>query len=146
MSDFKSDLHTGQKGESLLLELWPELIRQDGFHFDFLTPDCCALELKTDTYDMQKTDNFFIERWSDLHKKRPGGPFQALGRGASLFAYLYIKNKKCFVFNTVDLIKHVMELENKKQVSLVYIRNVAWTTTGYKIPRDSVKHLILKIL
>lgn len=145
MADFSSDLSTGHRGELLLLKMCPELIRQDGRHFDFLMPSGEALELKTDTYNMDKTENFFIERWSDLHKKRPGGPYQAFGRGATIFAYLYIKNGTCFFFNTIDLIRHIDKVEKDNKIKPVYIRNHGWTTTGYKISRKDVEHLVVDI-
>jgi hypothetical protein len=140
--DFQKDLLTGQAGEELLHKMFPELVRLDGKHADFITPDFQTLELKSDSYSMGKTKNYFIERWSDVYKKRPGGLWQAFGRGTNYFAYLYVPDKTCFVFRTHELITF---LEQHK-FSEVYIRNRGWTTSGYKVPRALVAHLVVKIL
>ena len=114
-------------------------------HFDFLMPSGEALELKTDTYNMDKTENFLSNDGATTIKTA-GGPYQAFGRGATIFAYLYIKMALAFFFNTIDLIRHIDKVEKGQQNKKpVYIRNHGWTTTGYKISRKDVEHLVVDI-
>ena len=65
------------------------------------------LELKTDTYLMEDTENFFME--TESHGK-PGGPWRALGDGIDFFVYYYIKNNSFFWFHPKSLCKKLDKL------------------------------------
>lgn len=141
-ADFKKDLSLGKQGEALFHEMWAELEALDGKKGDFIAPDFTTLELKTERRALADTENMFVEVWSDVHKKKPGGPYQAFGRGCTYFAYLYLPDKTAFVFNTHELITFLAS----KKYSEIYIRNRAWTSSGYKVPRKDVEALVVKIL
>ena len=97
-------------------------------------------EIKTDTYNMDKTQNFFMERWSVLDKKKPGGPWQALHHGADIFIYYFPANRTYFECKQLKtLVKRLNSLTKKS--GLVYIPNSGWTTAGYKVRRDDVADL-----
>jgi hypothetical protein len=137
--NFKKSLAIGHQGEQAFMLLWPDLKRTDGRTHDFVLPDGSTLELKTDQYDMHSTTNFFIERWSDIHTQKPGGPWQSK---ATLFAYYFIKNGTAFIFNTAQLVEYL----NTQEYRPINIANKSWTTVGYKVSRASLEHLIQKIL
>jgi len=140
--DFQDQLKVGRKGELLLLKKWPHPVRKHAELKgpDFLDSEGRVIELKTDTYDMNKTSNFFMERWSDGKLKKPGGVWQAQEKGVTCFVYLFIQQKVWFVFEDVPaLVKRLDSLTAK-----MYIHNIpnkGWTTQGYKVPRDSLKDL-----
>jgi hypothetical protein len=118
-----------------------KLLRVEGHRkWDFDCTDGYAYELKTDTYSMHKSQNFFMERWSVLDKKKPGGPWQALENGADIFIYCFINNKTYFEFKDLPALVDRLDLLTEKQ-GLVYIPNKGWTTAGYKVKRDSLKDL-----
>lgn len=143
---WKSSLAKGKAGEEMLLQLWPELIKMDNKAADFLLPDGTAVELKSDSYNMIDTANYFIERYSDIDAGKPGGPWQSWGRGCKYFVYMYTQNKTAFVFHTTELMKAVEAMEATGKLKPVSIRNARHTTVGYKVPRQALEHLLIKVL
>lgn len=130
--NFKESLAKGKAGEALLLKLWPELVPTDGRKGDFmLGPN--KVEVKSDNYSMD-TGNFFMERWSDFLKQKPGGVWQALQHEANIFVYWYPKDKIAFIFDSV-ILKNALE-DIIKDLTPVQIPNVAWLTIGFKVPRQ----------
>jgi hypothetical protein len=140
--DMKTQLAVGAKGEKLLLKHWSEPVQK---HPVFKGPDFVdvqdqVIELKTDTYDMEKTPNFFIERWSDFQNKKPGGPWQASEKGVHIFVYLFIQNKTWFIFRDMPaLLKRLEELTDKAYA--INIPNRGWTTQGYRVKRADLQDL-----
>lgn len=138
---FKGSLAKGQKGEELLLEVWPGLTRLDGRKHDFVTEDGETLELKTDSYSVDKTQNFFIELVSSIQGFKVGGPAQALKNGTTYWVYLYSTSKVMYVFETEKLVKEINKLLLTERVELCLIPNRTWTTIGAKIPRRLLSHI-----
>lgn len=140
MHYFNKSLEKGKLGEAMLMELWPDLEQLKGRKSDFKVKSTGKLvELKSDQYDMAKTDNFFIELWSDSAKLKPGGPLQAMMHASDYWVYLFVQNKTMFVFNTNELVDWVMRNSNKyERISIV---NQGWVTTGIKVPRLSLASL-----
>lgn len=135
---FKKSLLIGEAGERLFMEHFPGLIKQPKSSFDFIDPYTKhTYELKCDSYGLDGSPNFFMERYSDWNKKTNGGPWQALGHQATYFVYLYPKDRTFFIFETAKLVE---ALEGMK-LSSVLVRNQAWTTLGYKVPRAKLLHL-----
>ena len=140
--DFKEQLAVGSRGEELFLEYYPTKITIHAEHaYDF---DCvktgAKIELKTDTYNIEKTDNFFLERYSDVHKKSPGGPWQSIEKGVTVFCYYFVRNNIWFQFNDLPaLIERANELTANQ--GLVYIKNKGWVTAGYKVKREDLEDL-----
>ncbi len=139
MHSFKASLAKGKSGEALLQSLWPELVPTDGRSGDFMLGDS-KVEVKSDSYNMDKTPNFFIERYSNNTKKSDGSVWQALKHECMIFVYFYPKNNTAFVFydivqlmNTLDSI--IPDLEP------IFIRNPGYYTVGYKVPRELLKDL-----
>lgn len=76
---FSNSLICGQAGEELFYQLNSDkLLFADGYKFDFtLKHSGKTVELKSDYYDSEKTENFFMERFSDFHRKTEGGVWQS---------------------------------------------------------------------
>lgn len=140
--DFKEQLEVGQAGEADFMEAYPHKLKvhpeRDG---DFVDSRGRKIELKTDTYCMTKTPNFFIERYSDFHKETPGSAWQALGHGCDIFVYMFIKNQTYFKFNDVPkLVERLDELLGERP-GYVFIKNRGWITAGCKVKREDLEDL-----
>ena len=140
---FKTQLEVGQAGEAEFLERYPTKLTihpdRDG---DFIHPDGRKLELKTDTYSMQKTPNFFIERWSVLHQEKPGSLWQAHEHGCSIFCYYFVKNSTYFrIADIPAAIARVETYIEEQKPGMVYVKNRGYITGGYKIPRALLEDL-----
>ena len=142
---FRKSLKVGQSGEELFLSLCKiPMIRLDGFKADFrILKSGRTIELKTDSYDCDRTKNFFIERFSDSVKLTPGGPWQSLGKGIDYFIYFFSKNKKFWQFETKELVNRLDRIIQNKE--LIEIKNEEYTTKGYKIPRSEVEDLAINL-
>lgn len=134
---FKVSLEKGRLGENFLIANMEGMRALDGRRGDLLTPEGYIMEVKTDGYDMAKTKNFFIERWSDIIKGKPGGPWQSKEHGVDLFAYLYIKNATVFIFKLDSLLTALEPLV--ADMKLIDIQNKSWLTQGYLIDRSLLK-------
>lgn len=141
MFDFNEQLKVGSRGEEIFLERYPnKLSIYPGRDGDFITEDGKKIELKTDTYNMNKTSNFFIERYSDIDKKSPGSVWQASEHGCDIFCYMFVRHNTWFQFN--DIPKLITRLEDlTSNMGLIYIKNRCWITGGYKIPREELSDL-----
>lgn len=147
--NFKEQLEIGDRGEQLFLENYPKKLEvwpgRDG---DFIEVNSRKkVELKTDTYNINKTENFFIERYSLYNPEfpeltKPGGMWQAKEHGCEIFCYMFVRHNIWFQFN--DIPATLMELESlTKGMGLIYIKNHGYVTAGYKIPRDKLKELFV---
>ena len=120
-----------------------DLRKIDGLKGDFVwVPTGEKLELKTDYYSMDATPNMFFERYSDKEKRTPGGPWQSLAQGSTLFVYFYVSNLTFYTFNTVELCAFLDE--NLGRFTPCDVANKSWTTLGYRVPRTAVEHLATK--
>lgn len=137
---FKTQLRGGELGEIIFLEARQDLVKLENFKSDFRCKETGAqYELKTDYYDMTKTPNLFIERWSDRDRQAPGGPYQAQAHGSEYFVYFFIKNLTYYTFKTAALIERLDKLI--PELSPREIRNNSWTTVGYLVPRSELSDL-----
>jgi len=99
------------------------------------------MELKTDSYRMDFTPNFFLEVWSDFNRKKPGGVFRAQEDGCKVFAYLYIHDMILFLFDVDTLVKRMKELDIKP----TYVENRSWTTAGLRVKRELLRDIYKEI-
>lgn len=139
---FKDQIEVGSRGEELFLEHYHSPIVVYPKHAaDFqLVSTGQLLELKTDTYNMEKTPNFFIERWSDIAKKKPGSIWQSHGKGVEIFCYMFVRHNTYFEFRDLPaLIKRLDEVT--KDMYMHSIKNRGWITGGYRVPREALKDL-----
>ena len=139
---FKAQLEVGDRGEQLFLERYPRKIEiYPGREWDFTVQSTGEkLELKTDTYNIDKSPNFFFERFSDVYKQTPGGPWQSYSHGVDIFCYYFVRHNVWFEFRDMEaLLERLNKLTENK--GLVYIKNRGWVTGGYKIPRNLLEDL-----
>jgi hypothetical protein len=135
---FNKQLNTGNLGESLFYQAHcGTLNRTDGRKNDFQVKETGeGLELKTDTYSMAKTPNFFIEHISNESKGSPGGPWQSLANGTPNFVYFFVSDLTCFQFKTDELCARLdLIIPTLKPVR---VENPKYTTIGYRVPRDTL--------
>lgn len=137
--DFQEQLKAGSRGEELFLEYYPEKLDiwpgRDG---DFITSDGVKIELKSDTYNMDKTANFFIERYSDFEKKSPGSIWQAEGHGCTRFVYYFVRHNTWFECRDLPGLMQFIET-NYGHKGFILIKNKGWRTAGWAIPREALK-------
>lgn len=138
--NFKASLEKGKQGEIKLMKLWPELQRTDGRSGDYILPSGTKVEIKSDFYDHDATKNFFIETWSDVDKKKPGGPTQALLHGCKYFVYYFITHDIAYIFDTEDLAQQLLATDLGTPC---IIQNKTWATVGYKVPRAALKPIFI---
>lgn len=138
--NFQASLKVGKAGETAFMALAANagitLTPTDGREGDFTDEARHVWEVKSDSYDHQKTSNFFIERYSNVDKGTNGGPWQALEHGCTYFAYFFPLNGIAYVFKTVDLVE---QLRVTPLGTPIDIRNVRHTTVGFKVSRASLK-------
>lgn len=140
--DFKTQLRVGERGQELFLKHYHEPLQlSDTLAFDFIVRDTGEpLELKTDTYNMLKTPNFFWERWSDVINKRPGGPWQAHEKGAKRFVYMFVRHNTYFEFRNIPALLVRLDALTKDSYGIA-VKNRGWITSGYAVKREAVHDL-----
>lgn len=138
---FSASLKVGQVGETLFFEAnCDHLKREDGRARDFTDIKTGeGIELKSDCWSMQDTPNFFMERYSNVDKKTPGGPWQSLANGTRYFIYFYLSNLTYFTFEVFELCRFLEQNEDKWEAKEV--ENPKYKTLGYRVPRAAIEHL-----
>jgi hypothetical protein len=145
MFDFKEQNKVGLKGESLFVECYPELSAkksEEDKRFDFLTGGGDKIEVKTDTYPMDKTENFFFEYFSDMQTQKLGGPWRAHQDRIDHFVYLFAQDRTFFWFHPGKLCVALEPIIATMRYKTV--KNRAWTTTGFAVNRELVKDLVFR--
>lgn len=138
---FLASLRVGQVGETLFFSAHcKDLVKEDGRARDFSYKESGeGIELKSDCWSMDDTPNFFMERWSNVEKKTPGGPWQSLSNGTRYYIYFYLPNLTYYTFEVSDLCRFLEK--NKAQWEAKEVRNPNYTTVGYRVPRSALEHL-----
>ena len=140
---FDKQKKDGELGEIIIAEKFKDrLIRIDGLCDDFISSkNNEKIELKTDYYDMNKTCNFFIERWGDYTNRLNGGPWQAIEHKCKYYMYFFKKNGIYYIFDTERLVKRLDNIIST--LHLIFVMNSKWKTAGYKIDRSLLTDLVL---
>ncbi len=138
---FKKQLDVGTIGENLFIKHYIGSTKSDGRKFD-ISFEGKKVELKTDTYPMQKTDNYFMERYGSIEDKKIGGPWRAKEDGVDYFVYLYLANKIFFWFDSAQLVTFLDEYT--KTMRGKTIANRTYSTLGFCVPRDALQHLVVR--
>lgn len=138
-ANFHEDLKRGKDAEKKFLEIHPwDLEFTDHRKWDFNGPDGKNVELKADFWCPTKTENLFIERWSNWDKKKPGGIWQARDNGANVFCYWFVKGGFWLECRDVDAL--VDHLETRiETIKPFRVLNRGWISVGYRVPRNSLK-------
>jgi len=134
---FHDNLKQGKAGETKLLALFKGLIATDGRKGDMMLTNQ-KVELKTDNYPESSTNNFFFERYSNAEKGTDGGPWQAQAHGCKWFVYYFTASELGYVFDVDMLVDALNKSSLMQGLKPVEVRNIRWTTVGFKVPRTAV--------
>mgnify|MGYP001619550197 CR=1 FL=1 len=153
MINFNKDLKRGQIGESIFENLFSNFVAKSkvyahDFVFTESAKELCGktIEIKTDSYDPNKTGNFFMERFSDSEKETDGGPWRAKGDRVFWYVYVFLANKTMYVFEIDRLIARLDELCKWLRLSTVKGEGYnPFLTKGYKIPIKDIEDLAAKV-
>ncbi len=137
--DFQEQMALGDKGEQDFLKYYKGAKKSPvrAHDFDFQGK---KVELKTDYYKFEDTNNFFIERYSDYDKLKDGSVWQS--EHCDFFVYYFIHEKIFFWFDTKTL-KTFLDGYIKDK-SYIIIKNRAWNALGYKIPRNICDKFVIR--
>ena len=140
-AEFKADLERGHSGEHLFFQKYQHLLTHlDGRNADFeINKTGETIELKSDYYDMDKTENFFMECYS--YDNKPGGAFQAADKGITYYIYYYVNNDTFYVFNTKQLVRRLAKF--KSSMTMTNVKNKGYTTRGLKMARELLTNMCL---
>ena len=139
---FKKQLDVGAKGEDFFLDCYGnKASKSDGRKFDLFF-DGKSVELKTDTYPIEKTPNFFMEKLGNVESNKIGGPWRAADDGVDYFVYLFASNKTFYWFETKKLVKFLDEYTKGKRGRTV--ANRGYVTLGFLVPRLECKAVTLR--
>lgn len=130
---FNEQLAKGERGEHFFLHHYHSPIIKYRWHTaDFIDWEGSKIELKTDFYSLQDTEFMFMERYSDVDKRKPGGPWQSHKNGVDKFVYLFIRDGVYFEFENMEkLLARLKKLTDK--APMVYIKNPTYRAGGYKV-------------
>lgn len=146
--NFQKQLNLGKNGENLFIQkynFWYSPKKGDGNNIDLILNNGKTVELKTDYYKIDATQNFFMERYGNLEKKTDGGPWKAQKAKIDYFVYLYLLDKTFYWFTTDRLVEKLNILIKKNKLKMKFIDNEAWTTAGYLIDRLDILEAAHKI-
>jgi len=157
MFHFDRQLTVGNDGEALFKQCYAHLnpIKSQDFKIDFTLGNMATLsekailhvgntiELKTDSYQMSKTNNFFIELYGNEKTKAAGGPFRSVLHNVDYFVYFFVKDMTFFWFRPSDLVAAVQTYIKKHRLVPKRIINKTWVGIGYLIPRASLQDICL---
>lgn len=130
-------MNVGNVGETLFLTSYKEsrkAQKTDGRIFDFLVDEGKSVELKTDTYPMLKTPNFFMEQFGNIDTLALGGPWRAQKDNVDYFVYLFLTDKTFFWFEPESLCALLDPVIRTMKPRI--IDNRTWKAQGYPIPRE----------
>lgn len=151
--NFNDQRRIGDVGESDFIKIYEDLkpIKPEkDLRVDFTLSDGKTVELKTDSYDMAKTVNFFMEQFTVSGKNsKLGGPWRTKEDKIDFFVYYFLNNKVFFWFSPISLCQFLDKyiVENKlKPISIPNRDNKGgnYEAIGFKIPRESLKEIMIK--
>lgn len=141
MHNFKKSLKKGQDAEAEFLLKYPNLVRTDGRKHDYLNSKGEKVELKSDSYSLDQTENFFMEIVSVKEKLKIGGPFQSLSNGVDYYVYQFASDNAVFIFKTSELCAKLLLIADvRKQRDVL---NKDYKTTGILIKRTDLTELLI---
>lgn len=152
--NFQDQLRVGDAGESDFIRIYEKLEpvkSKNNRKIDFTLNNGKTVELKTDSYSIEKTENFFMERNTILPDKKdiPGGPWRSKEHEVDYFVYYYINDKVFYWFDPISLVKKLDKYIKENKVKPVAIPNrdgkgKTFRSYGYKIPRKDMLEVLLK--
>lgn len=139
---FHEDLKRGEYGENLLLNRYPYLTKDSTEGHDMIDTRGdlpVTIEVKTDSHDMDRFPNFFMEIFSDNKSLKLGGPWRSADHNTDVFLYHFKNNFRIFWFDNIPLLVTEIEIYMAKyRPEEIKIKNAGYKTLGYKIPRHAL--------
>jgi len=141
--EFDKQLEIGNAGERKFLTLYKNLgaVKSTDRRYDFLLADGSTVELKTDTYDMGVTQNFFMEILGSTTEAKIGGPWRAMQDRVTFFVYFFPRNNTFFWFDPSTLCQELEKIIAESRLKPKTIKNKNWETMGYAVPRHLLEHV-----
>lgn len=105
------------------------------------------MEIKVDYTDFP---NHFVERFSSLEERKPGGPWQYHERDVKYYVFYYKNSGDIYVFETKKLIEEMENLMKKRIISdktngsRVNQKNADYHTYGYKVKKELLDGICFK--
>ncbi len=156
---FRKAFEQGYKGEEFLLKAHADLKRApDGERrWDLIktTRPFARVEVKTDSYPLQASPNFFMERKTYVYKggyTLQGGPWRAEKDGVDILVYLFSNGGTAdepgepvafwFDFGVIpQVVTRIEELIESKQAKYRRVRSGGCSAQGYLVPRVLLQDL-----
>ena len=152
--NFKDQMRIGDIGESDFIKIYEKLEPVKSVKnrkIDFTLNNGKTVELKTDSYSMDKTVNFFMEKNTILPDETSilGGPWRSKDHKIDYFVYYYMSDKVFFWFEPKSLCKFLDKYIKKNKIKPIAIPNrtgngETFRSYGYKIPRLDIVDVLLK--
>ena len=141
---FSKQLKQGEAGEQFFIKCYHDLNprKSSAREVDIFINKNETVELKSDSYGENLTQNFFIELIGNTESGKLGGPHLSLKNGVNYFVYHYTPDKSFYWFRPSDLVDYIDK--NGHEFKRKEIKNVGWSSIGLLIPRDKVAHILIK--
>lgn len=141
---FKTQLGIGARGEARFATWYaPSNVTQtNGRRGDFASNAGLIIEVKSDSYTTARTMNFFMERYGNVEKLKPGGPYQSVEHGCTYFVYSFADGHT-YWFELETLLPWLEA--NIETYKARFIQNRGYSGMGYLVPRADLLHLCVKI-
>src|SRR5579864_9364737 len=146
--NFDEQRQIGDAGESDFIRIYEGLnpVKPErDFRIDFHLNNGKTVELKTDSYDMERTPNFFMEQFTvSGNKTSLGGPWRTKEHAVDFFVYYFVKNKVFYWFCPISLSEFLDKYVKDNNLKMISIPNKDnrggyYEAQGYKIPREVLK-------
>lgn len=145
--DFNSQIGLGANGERDFISTYrrfgasPSTDRK----WDVVLANGKTVELKTDSYSMTDSPNYFMEQCTVSYgQKAPGGPWRAREHQVSFFVYYFIANGAFCWFDPITLCTALDDYIKAYQPLPKEVINDGYYGIGYTIPREAVAPVMLK--
>jgi hypothetical protein len=138
----------GKLGEAVFMKNFPGWIKiGEGYTTADFKNDKHTLELKTDSYDIGHTPNFFMEYISNINKGTLGGPFR--DPTINFFVYYFYNSNVAYWFDTQTLVNELYDMYDDIESNCITIKNEAkdggfFYTRGLLVPRIKLKHCTIR--
>lgn len=141
---FQKQLKQGEKGEKFFIKCYKELKskKSDIREVDIFINGNETVELKTDSYSEEKTQNFFIELVGSTVSGKLGGVHLSHQDNIDYFVYHYTPEKSFYWFRPSELVRFIDE--NGHRFQKREIKSVSWSSIGLLVPRSEVEHLLIR--
>lgn len=141
---FKKQLKYGDDGEDFFIKCYHKLNprKSSSREADIIINDKEKVELKSDRYTEEKTENFFIELIGNTNTGKLGGAHLSVKNDIDFFVYHYVNNRTFYWFRPSELVSFVNS--NKDKLVKKEVRNIGWASLGVLVPRNMVKHLVIR--